>query len=110
ALVEPSTGQLFESEASFSGAVEVVHVIFAAEDSGFAVVEVRDDAGGEFVATGTIGHLKPGERAKVTGQWTEHQKFGPQVQVFTALPMDPSDRAGQVAYLSSLRHIGPVRA
>jgi len=102
--------QLFESEASFNGAVEVVHVIFAAEDSGFAVVEVRDDSGDEFIATGTIGHLKPGERAKVTGQWSEHQKYGPQVQVFTALPMDPSDRAGQIAYLSSLRHIGPIRA
>ncbi|MCB0870559.1 MAG: AAA family ATPase [Solirubrobacterales bacterium] len=102
--------QLFESEASFSGAVEVVHVIFAAEDSGFAVIEVRDDSGDEFIATGTIGHLKPGERAKVAGQWSTHQKYGPQVQVFTALPMDPSDRAGQIAYLSSLRHIGPVRA
>lgn len=103
-------GQLFENEASFSGAVEVVHVIWTAEDDGFAVIEVRDDSGDEFVATGTIGHLKPGERAKLSGQWTEHQKFGPQVQVFSALPMDPSDRAGQVAYLSSLRHIGPVRA
>lgn len=108
--MESGTGQLFESEASFSGAVEVVHVIWRADDDGFAVVEVRDDSGEEFVATGTIGHLKPGERAKVTGRWTEHQKFGPQVQVFTALPMDPSDRAGQVAYLSSLRHIGPIRA
>lgn len=104
------SGQLFESEASFSGPVEVVHVIWSAEDDGFAVVEVRDDSGEEFVATGTIGHLKPGERAKLTGQWTEHQRFGPQVQVHTALPMDPSDRAGQIAYLSSLRQIGPVRA
>ncbi|MBX7189298.1 MAG: AAA family ATPase [Solirubrobacterales bacterium] len=108
--MDSGTGQLFESEASFNGAVEVVHVIWAAEDDGFAVVEVRDDSGEEFVATGTIGHLKPGERAKLTGQWSEHQKYGPQVQVFTALPMDPSDRAGQVAYLSSLRHIGPIRA
>lgn len=103
-------GQLFESESSFSGPVEVVRTIFAAEDDGFAVVEVRDDSGDEFVATGTIGHLKPGERAKLTGEWTEHARFGPQVKVFTALPMDPSDRAGQIAYLSSLRHIGPIRA
>ena len=103
-------GQLFESESSFSGPVEVVRTIFAAEDDGFAVVEVRDDSGDEFVATGTIGHLKPGERVKLTGEWTEHARFGPQVKVFTALPMDPSDRAGQIAYLSSLRHIGPIRA
>ncbi len=109
--MESGAGHLFESEASFNGAIEVVHVIWKADDDGgFAVVEVRDDSGDEFVATGTIGHLKPGERAKLSGQWTEHQKFGPQVQVFAALPMDPSDRAGQVAYLSSLRHIGPVRA
>ncbi len=102
--------QLFESEASFNGAIEVIRTIFAAEDDGFAVIEVRDDSGDEFIATGTIGHLRPGERAKLTGEWTEHARFGPQVKVFTALPMDPSDRAGQVAYLSSLRHIGPVRA
>lgn len=108
--MDSGAGQLFESEASFSGPVEVVRTIFAAEDDGFAVIEVRDDSGDEFVATGTIGHLNPGERAKLTGQWTEHARFGPQVQVFTALPMDPSDRAGQVAYLSSLRHIGPIRA
>ena len=62
-MVDSVTGQLFESEASFSGPVEVVRTIFAAEDDGFAVVEVRDDSGDEFVATGTIGHLKPGERA-----------------------------------------------
>jgi len=109
-LMESGTGQLFENESSFEGAVEVVHLIWSAEDGGFAVVEVRDDSGEEFVATGTIGHLRPGERAKLTGQWTEHQKFGPQVKVFSALPMDPSDRAGQIAYLGSLRHIGPVRA
>lgn len=108
--MESGTGQLFESEASFNGAVDVVHVIWKADDDGFAVIEVREDSGDEFVITGTVGHLKPGERVKLTGEWTEHQKFGPQVKVFTALPMDPSDRAGQVAYLSSLRHIGPVRA
>jgi len=108
--VTSGPGQLFESESSFSGPVEVVRTIFAAEDDGFAVVEVRDDSGDEFVATGTIGHLKPGERVKLTGEWTEHARFGPQVKVFTALPMDPSDRAGQIAYLSSLRHIGPIRA
>ena len=93
--MDSGAGKLFESEASFNGAVEVVHVIWSADDGGFAVVEVREDSGDEFIATGTIGHLKPGERAKLVGRWTEHHKYGPQVEVFSALPMDPSDRAGR---------------
>ncbi|MDQ2622545.1 MAG: hypothetical protein M3Y45_05840, partial [Actinomycetota bacterium] len=101
---------LFMDENGFSGPVEVSHVIFTAEDDGFAVVEVRDDSGEDIIATGTLAHLKPGERARLSGEWQQHQKFGRQLKVNMAVPMDPGDREGQVAYLTSLRHIGQVRA
>jgi len=101
---------LFDDENGFDGPVEVSRVIFTAEDDGFAIVEVRDDSGEEFVVTGTVAHLKPGERSRLVGEWSQHPKYGPQLKALTAYPLDPGDRAGQVAYLSTLRHIGPVRA
>ena len=106
----PEAEPLFTDENGFNGSVEIIRVIFSAEDDGYAVVEARDDSGGEFILTGTLAHLNPGERARITGEWQEHARFGPQLKVSTALPADPDDRAGQIAYLSSLRHIGPVRA
>jgi exodeoxyribonuclease V alpha subunit len=101
---------LFSNEGRFEGAVDVVREIFRAEDDGFAILEVRDDSGDEFIVTGTVAHLSPGERARLTGDWQHHDRYGPQLKAETALPLDPQDRAGQVAYLSTLRHIGPVRA
>ncbi|MBK8295600.1 MAG: AAA family ATPase [Solirubrobacterales bacterium] len=101
---------LFENENGFEGPVEVSRVIFTAEDDGFAVIEVRDDSGEEFIVTGTVAHLKPGERARLAGEWQQHERFGPQLKAITALPLDPGDRSGQIAYLATLRHIGPIRA
>jgi exodeoxyribonuclease V alpha subunit len=101
---------LFATEGRFEGAVDVIREIFTAEDDGYAVLEVRDSSGDEFVLTGTVAHLNPGERARVTGVWQHHNRYGPQLRADSALPLDPSDRKGQVAYLSTLRHIGPVRA
>ncbi|MGK2955853.1 MAG: SF1B family DNA helicase RecD2 [Solirubrobacterales bacterium] len=106
----PVTEPLFENENGFEGPVEVSRVIFTAEDDGYAVIEVRDDSGEEFIVTGTVAHLKPGEKARLVGEWQQHARFGAQLRAHTALPLDPGDRAGQIAYLSTLRHIGPVRA
>jgi exodeoxyribonuclease V alpha subunit len=72
---------------------------------------VLDPASGEeFVLTGPVGHLVAGERAQVNGEWQQHPKHGPQLRAADALPLDPVDREGQLAYLTSLRHIGPARA
>ncbi len=107
----PSTADpLFFDETGFSGPVTALQVIYTAPDDGFAIVEVRDDSGDEFVATGPLAHLKPGERARLNGEWQQHSRYGRQLKASVAVPMDPDDRAGQVAYLSSLRHIGQVRA
>ena len=107
----PGTAEpLFEDENGFDGPVEVRRVIFTAEDDGYAVIEVKDDSGQEFIAIGTIAHLQPGERARITGEWTHHSRFGPQLKIGTALPLDPVGREGQIAYLATLSHIGPVRA
>ncbi len=101
---------MFGDRDRFAGTVEVTRRIFVAEDDGYAVLEVRAEDGDEFVLAGTAAHLAIGERARVTGRWETHDRYGPQLKAESALPLDPEDREGQIAYLGTLRNIGPVRA
>lgn len=103
---------LFDADAAdYSGIVEVLGVIFRAEDDGYAVLEVQDSESGEgFALIGPVAHLGSGDRAKVSGEWQTHSRYGRQLRAQGAVPVDPADRAGQIAYLTSLRHIGPARA
>jgi exodeoxyribonuclease V alpha subunit len=98
-------------EAEYSGTVEVLGVIFKATDGGYAVLEVQDSRSGEgFALVGQVGHLGPGERAEVNGAWQTHSRYGRQLRAEGALPLDPTDQEGQIAYLTSLPNIGPARA
>ena len=103
---------LFDADAaSYTGTVEVLGVIYCAEDDGYAVLEVQEVESGEgFALVGPVAHLDPGGRAEVSGEWQTHNRYGRQLRAQGALPLDPADRDGQVAYLSSLRHIGLKRA
>jgi exodeoxyribonuclease V alpha subunit len=103
---------LFDADApSHSATVEVLGVIFCAEDDGYAVLEVQDAESGEgFALVGPVAHLGVGDRAEVSGDWQTHSRYGRQLRAQGALPLDPADRAGRIAYLTSLRHIGPARA
>jgi exodeoxyribonuclease V alpha subunit len=106
------TATLFDADAAaYTGTVEVLGVIFKAEDDGYAVLEVQETGSGEgFALVGPVAHLGPGDRAEVSGDWQTHSRYGRQLRAAGALPLDPVDREGQVAYLTSLRHIGPARA
>jgi exodeoxyribonuclease V alpha subunit len=103
---------LFDADAAaYTGTVEILGVIFRAEDDGYAVLEVQDAESGEgFALVGPVAHLGEGDRAEVSGDWQTHNRYGRQLRAQGALPLDPADREGQVAYLTSLRHIGPARA
>jgi exodeoxyribonuclease V alpha subunit len=103
---------LFETEGgAHSATVEVVRVIFKADDDGYAVIEVRDASTGvRHPLVGPVAHLNPGDRAEVSGEWQEHSTYGRQLRAQRAMPLDPEDREGRIAYLTSLRHIGPARA
>jgi exodeoxyribonuclease V alpha subunit len=103
---------LFDADAAaYTGTVEVLGVIFRAEDDGYAVLEVQEASSGEgFALVGPVAHLGAGDRAEVSGEWQTHSRYGRQLRAQGALPLDPADREGQVAYLTSLRHIGPARA
>jgi exodeoxyribonuclease V alpha subunit len=106
------TATLFDADAaSYTGTVEVLGVIFRAEDDGYAVLEVRESGSGEgFALVGPVAHLGEGDRAEVSGEWQTHSRYGRQLRASGALPLDPADRDGQIAYLTTLRHIGPARA
>jgi exodeoxyribonuclease V alpha subunit len=106
------TATLFDADAaSYTGTIEVLGVIFRAEDDGYAVLEVQETESGEgFALIGPVAHLGAGDRAEVSGEWQNHARYGRQLRAQGALPLDPADREGQVAYLTSLRHIGPARA
>jgi exodeoxyribonuclease V alpha subunit len=103
---------LFDADAAaYAGTVEVLGVIFSAEDDGYAVLEVQDlETGDGFALVGPVAHLNAGDRAEVRGDWQTHARYGRQLRASGALPLDPADREGQIAYLTTLRHIGPTRA
>ncbi|HEX5928598.1 MAG TPA: ATP-dependent RecD-like DNA helicase [Solirubrobacterales bacterium] len=103
---------LFEVEGgSHSATVEVLRVIFRADDGSYAVLEVEDaESRDRHPLIGPIAHLNPGDRAEVSGDWQNHATYGRQLRAQRAVPLDPEDRRGRVAYLKSLRHIGPARA
>lgn len=103
---------LFDADAaSYSGTVEVIGLIFRSEDRKFAALRVRDATSGEwFVLVGPVAHLDVGDRAEVSGAWEEHSRHGLQLRAQGALPLEPSTREGQVAYLTTLPNIGPARA
>ncbi|MFN8217584.1 MAG: ATP-dependent RecD-like DNA helicase [Solirubrobacterales bacterium] len=106
------TATLFDADAaSYSGTIEVLGVIFRAEDDGYAVLEVRETESGEgFALVGPVAHLGEGDRAEVSGEWQTHARYGRQLRAQGAVPLDPADREGQIAYLTTLRHIGRARA
>src|SRR5258707_2501622 len=107
-----ATATLFDAdEAAYAATVEVLGVIFSAENDGYAVLEVQDAESGEgFALVGPVAHLNAGDRAEVSGDWQTHSRYGRQLKARGALPLDPADREGQIAYLTTLRHIGPARA
>jgi exodeoxyribonuclease V alpha subunit len=103
---------LFDADAAaYAGTVEVLGVIYSADKDGYAVLEVQDvDSGEGFALVGPVAHLNAGDRAEVSGDWQNHARYGRQLRASGALPLDPADREGQIAYLTTLRHIGPTRA
>ena len=107
-----TTATLFDADAaSYTGTVEVLGVIFRAEDDGYAVLEVQETESGEgFALVGPVAHLGTGDRAEVSGEWQVHSRYGRQLRAQGALPLDPADREGRIAYLTTLRHIGKARA
>jgi exodeoxyribonuclease V alpha subunit len=79
---------------------EVLSVIFQSEDSGFAVISLREGNVAVTVA-GDLAPVSSGEYLKLHGKWTEHAKFGKQFKVSWSEKTSPTTLDGLKKYLSS---------
>ena len=73
------------------------------------MVEAVGDDGEPVVLVGALGHLEERERAHVIGAWVQDSRYGMQVKVSEAQPLPPSDQDADavIAYLHSVKHVGP---
>jgi exodeoxyribonuclease V alpha subunit len=97
-------------EDGFDAEIRVRHVRWAAPDGGFAVLSVEAPDGDELTVAGPVAHLSEGDRARVVGHWSEHDRYGLQVQAEAAYELDPDDAAGALKYLTTISRIGKRRA
>ncbi|WP_028062099.1 SF1B family DNA helicase RecD2 [Solirubrobacter soli] len=98
-----------EPGAAFTDEVVVRRLRFAAEDTGFAVVDA-ERASDDVVLVGTLAHLEERERVRIEGVWADDKRFGLQVKVRVAESVPPSGDEALIAYLRRVKHIGMGRA
>jgi exodeoxyribonuclease V alpha subunit len=98
-----------EPGTAFMDEVVVRRLRFAAEDTGFAVVDA-DRQGDDVVLVGTLAHLEERERVRIEGVWADDKRFGLQVKVRIAESVPPSGDEALIAYLRRVKHIGVGRA
>ncbi|MDX6664909.1 MAG: exodeoxyribonuclease alpha subunit, partial [Solirubrobacteraceae bacterium] len=74
----------------------------------FAVLAAVTDAGLEVTLTGPLAHVREGETLDVGGAWREHPKHGRQFTVERVRVAAPASEDALLAYLSSVKHVGPL--
>ena len=87
--------------------VEVTAVRYAPEASDFAVLAGVSDEGEEVVLTGALAHIHAGESIDVAGDWRRHPRHGPQFAVQRVRVREPVGEQALLAYLGSIKHVGP---
>jgi exodeoxyribonuclease V alpha subunit len=99
-----------DDPVSFDEEVTVSRFRYLSEETGWAVLGATGSDGEPVTLVGPLGHLSQGERAHVSGSWVEDPRYGAQVKVSRAVPLDPDDPEALGLFLRSVRHIGPRRA
>jgi exodeoxyribonuclease V alpha subunit len=96
------------------GAVEVegtvARITYRSEETGYTVARIAPEDDERTVAVvGKMPPLTVGERVRMGGQWTEHAKFGAQIQVERVEFRRPEDCAAIARYLGAglAEGIGP---
>ena len=88
-------------------------IIYKNEDNGYHVLSI-DIADNLTDTTVTINHpnLYEGVTYEFTGEWIQTQNYGPQFKATLAMEIQPSTKAGLLAYLQSsfFKGIGPTIA
>ncbi len=101
-----------------SGVGTVERFTFRNPESGWAVIRLGMESGGQGVApgpitaVGTLAQLAEGQRVRVEGKLTNHPRFGGQIAVASAEAVLPTTAEGVLAYLASglVKGIGPAFA
>jgi len=75
-------------------------VVFASERNGFTVVRIKCGKQTE-TAAGSFPAVHAGENVRLTGNWSEHPKFGKQFAVSACEVLAPKGESGLIAYLAS---------
>jgi len=90
----------------------IEQILFYNPENGYTVVRFSTEGGESATIVGSFPPLSPGERLKVSGQWENNPKFGPQFKVAGFFPVLPSTVKGIEKFLSCglIKGIGPVLA
>ncbi len=95
---------------AFAEEITVSRFRFLDDSTGWAVASATAGGGDTITVVGQLGHLREGERAEVQGTWVDDPRYGEQVKVTHALPLDPGDPESLAIFLRSVKHVGPRRA
>src|SRR3954466_9586469 len=87
---------------------EVMAVRWSGDD--FAVVAALTDGGEEVTLTGPLAHVHEGEVLELGGTWREHPRHGRQFTVERVRSSAPASEDALLAYLASVKHVGPSGA
>ncbi|MBV9324028.1 MAG: hypothetical protein JO352_09610 [Chloroflexi bacterium] len=95
--------------ADVQGVLAAVHF---REERGFAIFSIEHPDGARVRALGYLpAEISLRAVVRAGGTWTQHARYGWQVQVRTLELVDHVDRRGVVAFLVAYTtHLGPVRA
>ena len=85
--------------------------VFRNDDNGYTVLVVKFGRT-RVSAVGIMPPIAPGEKLRITGEWTEHPIYGRQIKVSGCEIEKPTTLSGIEKYLSSgmIRGIGPATA
>ncbi len=89
----------------------VEHIVFRNEDNGYTIFHLTNEDG-ELTCVGTFPFLSEGEMLEVSGEYTNHNVYGLQLQVESYEIVEPEDLISIERYLGSgaIKGLGAVLA
>ena len=95
---------------TIAGTVE--GIVFESDDGSFAVFRMKAENGSMISVVGSFGAPLVGEQVELTGEWTEHPRFGAQFRAQSVRRMAPTGRRSLIRFLSSgvIKGVGTAMA
>ncbi len=92
---------------------ELTHIVYSSEETGFTVARIqRTGQVRPTTIVGSLTSLTPGVTLRLTGQWTQHKRFGRQFRVEAFSVATPATTESIQRYLGSglIHGVGPAMA